>query len=66
MALTDTAIRNAKPSDKPTKLTDSGELYLLFNPNGSRWWRLDYRYGDKHTTELNLLRQIFNLIMGGG
>lgn len=50
MALTDTAIRAAKPGEKPTKLTDGGGLYLLLNPNGSRWWRLDYRYGGKRKT----------------
>src|SRR3569832_2496609 len=50
MALTDTAIRNAKPTDKPVKLTDGGGLYLLLKPNGSRWWRLDYRYGGKRKT----------------
>lgn len=27
MPLTDTAIRNAKPADKPVKLTDGGGLY---------------------------------------
>lgn len=50
MALTDIAIRTTKPTDKPTKLTDGGGLYLLLNPNGSRWWRLDYRYGGKRKT----------------
>lgn len=50
MALTDIAIRSAKPADKPIKLTDGGGLYLLLNPNGSRWWRLDYRYGGKRKT----------------
>lgn len=50
MALTDTAIRNTKPTDKPAKLTDGGGLYLLLKPNGSRWWRLDYRYGGKRKT----------------
>jgi integrase len=50
MALTDTAIRNAKPLDKPTKLTDGGGLYLLLKPNGARWWRLDYRFGSKRKT----------------
>jgi hypothetical protein len=34
--LTDTAIRNAKPREKPYKLTGSGGLYLLINPSGSR------------------------------
>ena len=50
MALTDIAIRSAKPADKPIKLTDGGGLYLLLNPNGSRWWRLDYRYAGKRKT----------------
>lgn len=50
MPLTDTAIRNAKPSVKPVKMTDSGGLYLLLRPNGSRWWRLDYRYYGKRKT----------------
>jgi integrase len=47
MPLSDTAIRNAKPADKPQKLADGGGLYLLLNPNGSRWWRLKYRIGGK-------------------
>lgn len=50
MALTDIAIRSAKPADKPIKLTDGRGLYLLLNPNGSRWWRLDYRYACKRKT----------------
>ncbi len=44
MALTDTAIRNAKPTDKPQRLLDEKGLYLLLNPNGSKWWWLDYRF----------------------
>ena len=47
MALTDTAIRNAKPSDKPQKLFDGGGLFLLVMPNGGKWWRLKYRYAQK-------------------
>lgn len=50
MTLTDTAIRNTKPGEKSTKLTDGGGLYLLLNPNGSRWWRLDYRFDGKRKT----------------
>lgn len=50
MALTDTAIRNAKPQGKPTKLADGDGLYLLLNPNGSKWWRLDYRFDGKRKT----------------
>lgn len=43
MALTDTAIRKAKPKDKPYKVSDSGGLYLLVNPTGSKLWRVKYR-----------------------
>lgn len=43
MALTDVAIRSAKPRSAPYKLGDSGGLYLLITPSGSRLWRLKYR-----------------------
>lgn len=43
MALSDTAIRASKPKEAPYKLSDSGGLYLLINPTGSRLWRLKYR-----------------------
>lgn len=43
MPLTDTAIRKAKPTDKPQKLRDGNGLYLLLRPDGARWWRYDYR-----------------------
>ena len=47
MALTDVEIRSAKAVDKPLKLFDGGGLYLLVNPNGSRWWRFKYRFEGK-------------------
>jgi integrase len=50
MSLTDAAVRKAKPTDKPQKLTDGGGLYLLLNPNDSRWWRFDYRFAGKRKT----------------
>lgn len=40
--LTDTAIRNAKPSEKPRRLFDGKGLYLLINPDGAKYWRLKY------------------------
>jgi integrase len=43
MALTDTAIRKARPREKPYKLADGGGLYLLVTPAGGRLWRLKYR-----------------------
>jgi len=50
MPLTDTAIRNAKRADKPRKLADGGGLYLLIQPGGGRWWRLDFRFDGKRRT----------------
>lgn len=47
MALTDTAIRNAKPGDKPIKLFDGGGLFLHITPAGQRYWRLKYRFAGK-------------------
>ena len=43
--LTDTALRNAKPRERPYKLGDSRGLYLLVTPSGGKWWRFDYRFG---------------------
>lgn len=45
--LTDSAIKAAKPKDKSYKLTDGQGLYLEVMPNGSRLWRLKYRYAGK-------------------
>jgi len=47
MPLTDTAIRNAKPSQKAKKLFDGGGLCLEVAPSGGKWWRLKYRFGCK-------------------
>ena len=41
--LTPSAVANAKPVAKSYKLADERGLYLLVKPNGSRWWRWDYR-----------------------
>ena len=38
--LTDTAVRNAKPKEKPYKLTDGKGLYLLVNQAGKYWRRI--------------------------
>ena len=47
MALTDIKVRTAKPTDKQYKLTDGNGMHLLVHPNGSRYWRLQYRFGGK-------------------
>lgn len=48
--LNDTRIRTAKASDRPIKLSDGGGLHLLIQSNGSKLWRLAYRFGSKQKT----------------
>jgi len=43
VALTDVAIRNAKPGPKPYKMGDSHGLFLLVQPTGGKLWRFKYR-----------------------
>ena len=47
MALSDIKIKTAKSLDKPYKLSDSGGLYLIVNRNGSKYWRMKYRFAGK-------------------
>jgi len=51
MALSDVKIKAAKVPEgkKRTKLSDSGGLYLLVTTSG-KYWRLDYRFGNKRKT----------------
>ena len=48
MALTDAAIRVAKPPEGRTiKLSDRGGLQLWVRPSGSKLWNIAYRFGGK-------------------
>lgn len=40
-------IESAKPRDTPYKLADGNGLHVLINPNGSKLWRLRYRFAGK-------------------
>lgn len=44
MALTVVQVKSAKPKEKAYKLADEKGLYLLVNPNGSKLWKLKYRF----------------------
>jgi integrase len=45
--LTDTALKSAKAREKPYKLSDEKGLFVQVNPNGSKWWRLAFRFDGK-------------------
>lgn len=45
MALTDLAIKRARPGAKILKLSDGGGLQLWVTPDGAKRWRLAYRFG---------------------
>jgi hypothetical protein len=47
MPLSDSTARMAKPRPKTYKLSDAHGLYLEVAPNGSRYWRLKYRFDGK-------------------
>ena len=47
MPLSDIAIRNAKPASGIVKLSDGGGLQVWIMPNGSKLWRLAYRFDGK-------------------
>jgi integrase len=48
--LKDVAVRKAKPSAKPRKLSDGGGLHVLIQPTGGKLWRLAYRFAGKQKT----------------
>ncbi len=47
MALSVTAIKNVKPTDKAFKLYDEAGLFMQVTPTGGKWWRFKYRYEGK-------------------
>jgi integrase len=50
MPLTDTRVRAIKPSARSQEIADGGGLYLFVTPNGTKAWRLAYRYNGKQKT----------------
>lgn len=50
MALTEMEVKKTKATDKPQKLSDGGGLFLLIHPNGSKYWRMAYRFAGKQKT----------------
>jgi crotonobetainyl-CoA:carnitine CoA-transferase CaiB-like acyl-CoA transferase len=44
MALTETAVRLARPRERVYRLNDGRVLCVLIQPNGAKWWRFRYRW----------------------
>lgn len=47
MPLTDIVCRKTRPQSRLKKLSDGGGLQLWVQPNGTKLWRLAYRFGGK-------------------
>jgi len=47
MSLSDTAIRNAKPTNKAFKIYDEQGLFIQIMPSGGKWWRFKFRFNGK-------------------
>lgn len=47
MPLNDSAIKAAKPGEKPKKLADEKGLFLLLKPTGAKLWRVKYRFAGR-------------------
>ena len=45
--LTALTVKKAEPAEKAYKLADGGGLYMEVMPNGSRYWRMKYRFAGK-------------------
>lgn len=50
MALNLTILNGLQPRDKPYKVSDGCGLNIFVQPNGSKLWRLSYRYAGKQDT----------------
>ena len=46
--LTTTEVKNYKPESKMYKKPDGKGLWLIINPNGTKFWRYDFKYGNKN------------------
>jgi len=48
--LTNPKVKNAVIKNKPYKLYDGDYLFLLVNPNGSKYWRYKFKFNGKEKT----------------
>ncbi|GKX52975.1 hypothetical protein SOASR029_32840 [Budvicia aquatica] len=59
MALADVKVRTAKPELKEYQLSDGDGMSLLIHPNGSKYWRLRFRFsGKQHLMALGVYPEV--------
>jgi len=57
--ITHQTLLNLKPDpNRPTRKSIGGGLYLLVKPNGSKFWRYDYKVGTRKTLALGAFPQM--------
>lgn len=61
MHLTEHIIEKTPTPTKRARLNDGDSLYLIINPNGSKWWRFDYQFDGKRKTLSMGVYPIINL-----
>ena len=56
----DLTVKALQPQDKPYRLNDGKDFFLLVNPNGSKYWRLNYSlHGKHHLISLGVYPEFF-------
>jgi len=48
--LSATEVKSAKAKEKPYRLYDGKGMHIEIRPNGSKWWRLKYKFNGKETS----------------
>ena len=61
--LTELGIKKSKSSIKEKKLYDGKGLYLLLHTNGSKYWRVKYRFLSKSLVSNNLLQLLTSFVI---
>ena len=64
MALTNTAVRHAKPSAKDYTLPDYNGLALFVNTKGAKCWNFRFSWAEKATPSFSPLGQVGDQSLG--
>lgn len=62
MALTNIEVRTVRSTDKQYKQIDSNGMHLHVRPDGSKYWRLQYRFDCKQRM-LALVSDVLQMVL---